>query len=63
MREITEERIVYLLRKYKENLIADIDKNLCLEHYNILHKSNLTENNIVLNPAKCWLCKQIKDRP
>ena len=63
MREITEERIVYLLRKYKESLIADIDKNLCLEHYNILHKSNLTVNNIVLNPTKCWFCKQIKDRP
>lgn len=63
MREITEERILYLLKKHRELFIADIDKNLCLEHYNILHKSNLTENNIVLKPTKCWFCKQIKDRP
>lgn len=63
MREFTDERIIYLLKKYKKFFIADLEQNLCLEHYNILHKSKFTENDIVLNPTKCWVCKQIKDRP
>ena len=63
MREITEERILYLLKKYREFFIADIDKNLCLEHYNFLHKSNFIENDIKSNQTKCWFCKIKTDRP
>lgn len=60
MREITDERIIYLLKKYKEYFIADLEHNLCLEHYNILHKSNLNGNDVELKPTKCWVCKQQK---
>lgn len=63
MREITEERIIELIKKYKEIIFADCEKNLCIEHYNDLHKTNFTEKDIELNQAECWLCKEIKDRP
>ena len=62
MREITEERIIELMKKYGKFLFPDLEENLCLEHYNSLHKTNYTENDIVLNQTKCWLCAQIKDR-
>ena len=62
MREITEERIIELIKKHKEFIFADYEKNLCIEHYNDLHKTNFTEKDIALNQTKCWLCAQIKDR-
>ena len=63
MREITEEKIIELIKKYRDFIFSDIEGNLCLEHYNSLHKTNLTEKDIELNQTECWLCKQIKDRP
>ena len=62
MRDITEERIIELMKKYGKFLFPDLEENLCLEHYNSLHKTNYTENDIVLNQTECWFCKQLKDR-
>ena len=62
MREITEERIIELIKKHSAFIFSDLEENLCLEHYNSLHKTNYTENDIVLNQTECWFCKQIKDR-
>ncbi len=58
-----EAYLVPYMRKNRKTLFADIEKNLCLEHYNIIHKTNFTENDIELNPTKCWVCKANKDRP
>ncbi len=58
-----DEFIVPYLRKNYKTLFPDIDKNLCLEHYNAIHQTTLTENNIKLIPTKCWACKANKDRP
>lgn len=55
--------IVPYIRKHHREIFPNLDKNLCLEHYNIIHKTNLTENDIELNPTKCWVCKRTKDRP
>ena len=63
MRDITEEKIEYLLKKYGKMLFPELEKNLCIEHYNDLHKTNFTEKDIELNQSECWLCKEIKDRP
>lgn len=57
------ECIVPYMRKNYKNLFPDIEKNLCLEHYNTIHKMNFTENDIELNSTKCWVCKTKKDRP
>ncbi|MBQ5677749.1 MAG: hypothetical protein IIV47_02670 [Clostridia bacterium] len=66
MRKITdeyfEEYLIPLMRKYREVIFEDLEKNLCLEHYNVIHKTNFTEKDIELNPTKCWVCKHIKDR-
>lgn len=58
-----EAYIVPYMIKNRETLFADLEKNLCLEHYNVIHKTNFTEKDIELNPAKCWVCKANKDRP
>ncbi len=55
--------IVPYIKKHHQEIFPDFEKNLCLEHYNIIHKTNFNENDIELNPAECWMCKQIKDRP
>lgn len=62
MPDFTEERIIELMKKYGKFLFPDLEENLCLEHYNYLHKTNFTEKDIHLNQTKCWLCAQIKDR-
>ena len=58
-----EAYIVPYMIKNRETLFADLEKNLCLEHYNIIRKTNFTEKDIELNPTKCWVCKANKDRP
>lgn len=58
-----EAYIVPYMIKNRETLFADLENNLCLEHYNVIHKTNFIENDIELNPAECWVCKHIKDRP
>lgn len=55
--------LVPYMRKNYKRLSPELDKNLCLEHYNSIHNTNLTENDIELNPTECWFCKIIKDRP
>lgn len=57
-----EAYIVPYMIKNRETLFADLEKNLCLEHYNIIHKMNFSENDIELNSTKCWICKANKDR-
>ena len=63
MIEFTDEMFFYLVNKHRNYLIADIEKLLCLEHYNHLNKTSCTEKDIKLKPTECWVCKAIKDRP
>lgn len=53
--------IVPYIRKHRKELFPDLEKNLCLEHYNILHKTTLSEDEVELNPEECWFCKEIKN--
>ena len=50
--------IVPYIERNREKFIGDLNKNLCLEHYNMLNKTNFTENDIELNPSECWVCKE-----
>ena len=60
MREITEEQIISIIEKHRDFFLADIEGNLCLEHYNMIHKQNLTENDVVLKISKCFFCGEEK---
>ena len=51
------------IKKHGKRLFPEIEENLCLKHYNSLHKSNFQENDLKLNSPACWVCKQINDRP
>ncbi|MBQ3524594.1 MAG: hypothetical protein IJA43_09110 [Clostridia bacterium] len=53
--------IVPYIRRYGKTLFPDLEKNLCFEHYNLLHKTTLSKNEIEPNTEQCWFCKQIKD--
>ena len=59
---LLEAYIAAYIKKNAKKHFPDIDKNLCLEHYNILHKSNFTESDLELNQSECWVCKLIKDK-
>ena len=50
--------IVPYIKRNREKFIGDLNKNLCLEHYNILNKTNLIKNDIELNSSECWVCKE-----
>ncbi len=60
MRDITEEKIIELIKKYRDFIFSDIEGNLCLEHYNFAHRTNLTENDVVLEKSLCYFCKEEK---
>ena len=60
MREITEERIIELIKKHGKFNFSDLEENLCLEHYNFAHRTNLTENDVVLEKSLCYFCKEEK---
>ena len=51
------------MRKHYKRMFPELEKNICLEHYNAIHKTNFNENEIELNPTECWVCKARKDRP
>lgn len=50
--------VVPNIKKHSKVIFADLEKNICLEHYNELHKTSFTENDIELNQTECWVCKQ-----
>ncbi|MBR5246292.1 MAG: hypothetical protein IKV25_02845 [Clostridia bacterium] len=60
MRELTEERIIEIMKKHREFIFGDIEKNLCLEHYNLLNRQNLTKNDVDFRKAYCPFCSKEK---
>lgn len=43
MRELTDKQIIEIINKHRDFFLADIEENLCLEHYNFIHRQKLTE--------------------
>ena len=60
MREFTDEYIMSLISKYREVFISDLEESLCLECYNIVKKTDLTENDVELKRSVCKLCHKEK---
>lgn len=60
MRRITDKQIIAFAKKHRKELFADIENNLCLEHYNTIHKTNLTENDAEFKQSVCYFCKKEK---
>ena len=60
MREFTDEYIMSLINKYREVFISDLEESLCLECYNIVKKTKLTENDVEFNQSICKLCNKEK---
>ncbi len=60
MERFTDEYIISLINKYREFLITDLERNICLDCYNMVKKRNLTENNVELKYSVCKLCNKHK---
>lgn len=42
--------------KYREELFGDIEKGLCLKHYNMLFKTDFKEDEVKRDKTQCFLC-------
>ena len=60
MRENTDEYIMYLIDKYRDFFIADLESSICLECYNMVKKTNLTENDVEFKDSVCKMCGKQK---
>lgn len=58
MRELTDEQIIELIKRNRALLLADIENNLCLEHYNLVHRLNLREKDVELQKSVCYFCNE-----
>ena len=48
MERFTEEYILYLIDKNREEFIADLESSICLDCYNMVKGLNLNENDLEL---------------
>lgn len=60
MREFTDEYILYLINKYRDEIVEDLERCLCLDCYNLVKDRNLTEKDVELTDSVCNLCKKEK---
>ncbi len=42
--------------KYREELFGDIERNLCLDHYNTIFKTEYKEGQIEMYNSRCAFC-------
>lgn len=60
MKRFTEEYILYLIDKNREEFITDLESSMCLDCYNMVKGLNLNENDVELQDSVCNLCKKTK---
>ena len=60
MREFTDEYILSLINKYRNFFISDLEESLCLECYNLVKRTNLTESDVEFKASVCKLCNREK---
>ena len=60
MREFTDEYILSLIDKSRNFFITDVEKSLCLECYNMVKKTDMTENDVEFKDSVCKLCNKKK---
>lgn len=46
--------------KYREELFGDIERNLCLDHYNTIFKTEYKEGQIEMYNSRCAFCNEEK---
>ena len=56
MKKLTDEQIFLCIEKYRDEMKADIEKNLCLDCYNMVKRLKLTVNDVELKESACALC-------
>lgn len=54
MRELTDKQIIEIINKHRDFFLADIEENLCLEHYNFIHRQKLTEKDVEFRQSVCF---------
>ena len=60
MPEFTDEYIMYLIDKYRDYFIVDIENSMCLDCYNLTKDLKLSENDVEVIASVCKLCKKQK---
>ncbi len=60
MRKLTDEQIIAIVKRHRDYFLADIEENLCLEHYNLVHKQKLTEKDVEFKKSTCYFCGKEK---
>ena len=60
MRKFTDEYILSLINKYRDVFIKDLEESLCLECYNMVKRTELTENDVEFKDSVCKLCSKKK---
>lgn len=60
MERFTEEYILYLIDKNREEIIADLENCMCLDCYNMVKGLSLNKNNVEFQDSVCSLCKKTK---
>lgn len=50
--------IKYVCKKYRDELFGDIERNLCLEHYNAIFGLQLTVDNVKVKFSRCKICNK-----
>lgn len=46
--------------KYREELFGHIERNLCLEHYNSIFKTEYKEGEVEMHQSRCRFCNEEK---
>jgi len=55
-----EERIKYICKKYRDELFGEIERNLCIDHYNDLFGLQVTVDDIETKLSRCRFCNEEK---
>lgn len=60
MKNITDEQIIAIARKYRKELFENSDKTLCVKHFNETCKCNMPENTPFVENGFCIICQEYK---
>lgn len=60
MRELTDEKIIEIINKHRDFFLADVEENLCLEHYNFVFRQKITEKDVKFKKSTCYFCGEEK---
>lgn len=59
-KRLTNKQIIALCQKYREEIMAEFEQHICLEHYNLSHRTELEEKDVEFKDCKCSFCDSQK---